>query len=158
MSNLNLYKTQPTVVAVYVICKKNDFTKYLLLRRAGFLEGVWQTVTGKVKENETAITAAKRELFEETGIIFDQLYLADFVDSYFDPRLNCVIQAPVFIAFINSFQEVKLSSAEHDQYKWLDFDEALNHLSFFGQITGLRHIEEYFVRKKPNKHLLLEKT
>ena len=39
----------------------------LLLHRQD-KDGYWQSITGSLEENESPIEAAKRELFEETGI------------------------------------------------------------------------------------------
>src|SRR5690242_19533034 len=51
--------------------------KLLLLQRAGKLEtGKWGVPAGKIEKNEIPEQAAKRELFEETGISASVQYLS----------------------------------------------------------------------------------
>ena len=54
-------------VAVIVVCRDH----VLALRRGrhrDFAAGEWELVSGRVREGETLLNAAKRELFEETGL------------------------------------------------------------------------------------------
>lgn len=154
MNNTKFQPIQPLVVVVHVFQTHGDVVKCLLLRRVGYLNGLWQMVTGKVQMGENTVESAKRELLEETGLIADRFYVADFVDTYFDPRHNAIFMAPVFVAFIDSPQRVKISP-EHDDYKWLSIEEAFNQLELYGQINGLKHIVERFINKEPLQHFVL---
>lgn len=144
-------------IAVHVIKMINNQAEYLLLRRCSkFLNGNWQMITGKVHEEESAIAAALRELFEETGLRPDRFYTADIVESFYLPEFDRICHSPVFVAFIDQEQEVTLSPHEHSDYKWLSIAEALPLLEFSGQRAALRHIEKQFVKKIPNERFLLK--
>jgi len=112
-------------------------------------------VSGGIEDGETAIEAAKRELLEETGLIADHLYSADFIETYFDARHDAIFMAPVFVAVVENEQNVKLSDTEHDQFKWLDVSQALGYLDFAGQRNALTHIKERFMEREPSEHLLI---
>ena len=113
-------------------------------------------VAGKIEEGEKVVCAARRELYEETGIKADRLYSADFIETYFDQRYDRIFAAVVFVAFIDNDQEITLSKAEHDAYQWIDIDKSYQYLAFDGQRQGLKHIAENFIHKAPSKHLLIE--
>ena len=46
----------------------NNSNEVLLLKNKGVEENYWITPGGKIEDNETALQAVERELFEETGI------------------------------------------------------------------------------------------
>jgi dATP pyrophosphohydrolase len=155
MSANDSIKIKPSIVIVHVIRINNGAAECLLLRRCSTLKGNWQMVAGKIEHGEKVVDAAKRELLEETGLIADKLYSADFIETYFDARHDSIFMAPVFLALIEKTQQVVLSPKEHDEYKWLSLPEALNYLDFSGQRMALKHIDEYFVKRKPSEHLLI---
>jgi dihydroneopterin triphosphate diphosphatase len=143
---------KPFIVTVHIVKMREKDVKYLLLRRCGkFLAGNWQMVAGKVNEGETATKGALRELKEETGLKPDRFYTADFVESFYLSKFDIMCHAPVFVAFIDNDQEIKLSPHEHDEFKWVTLPEALSLLEFSGQRAALQHIEEQFIKKTPNK-------
>lgn len=147
---------KPRIVVVHVVQVNGNEAKYLLIRRCGkFLPGNWQMVAGKVEEGESTTEGALRELYEETGLRPDRFYTADFVESFFLPKFDMMCHAPVFVAFIDKAQEVKLSPKEHDDYQWLSRQDALSLLEFSSQREALLHIEEQFIKKSPNNRFLI---
>jgi dATP pyrophosphohydrolase len=147
---------KPFHTVVYIIKIDKGKSQYLLLRRCGkILTGNWQMVSGgiNIKRDETAWQAALREMREETNLIPDRFYSADAVESFYEVSRDAIIIAPVFIAFIDTSQEIKLSAHEHDAYKWLPFNESLTYLEFDNQQRIIKHIENNFVAKKPNERL-----
>ncbi|MCI0382405.1 MAG: NUDIX domain-containing protein [Chlamydiae bacterium] len=147
---------KPFIVIVHVFKIIDGLARCLLLRRCGkLLAGNWQMVAGKVHEGESAAVAARRELFEETGLQPDRFYTADFLESFYLEKYDIICHSPVFIAFIDQEQSVILSPQEHDEYKWLSIPDALSLLEFSGQRAALIHIEDQFIKKLPNERFLL---
>jgi dATP pyrophosphohydrolase len=141
-------------VSAFIIKMEKEQARYLLIRRCGkLLHGNWQMVSGKVEEGETAWEAALREIKEETGLLPDSFYAADFVETFYQTEYDAVLSVPVFVAFVSSSQEIKLSPSEHDAYKWLSYEEALSYLEFSTQRDGIRHVNEQFIQRNPNKRL-----
>lgn len=58
------------VIALYVVAMLTSGDEFLLARRSNqnFGKGLYSLIGGKVEENETALAAIKREIFEETGL------------------------------------------------------------------------------------------
>lgn len=73
--------------ATLIFCIRGDQV-LLAMKKRGFGSGKWNGYGGKVKENEHPITAAARELKEESGIIIDERNLGQvaLVDFYFDQK------------------------------------------------------------------------
>src|SRR5467141_1787267 len=92
----------------------------LVLRRgpAGRSPGSWETVHGTVEAGETPVTAARRELHEETGCEPVRLYNASRVEAFYRHRDDAVALGPAFVAFVDRAAEPRLS-AEHDRAEWL---------------------------------------
>ena len=67
------YKT-PISSLVVIYTKQLDI---LLLSRCD-KKNFWQSVTGSLEKNESPIDTAKREVFEETGIVCDNYLLEDW--------------------------------------------------------------------------------
>jgi 8-oxo-dGTP pyrophosphatase MutT (NUDIX family) len=95
--------------------------KILLLQRASNKSepGRWGVPAGKLEKNETPETAAKRELFEETGIDLDA------VPSQIEYLSALFIRKPGYDFIYHSFKvqmgntlpDVHISD-EHQDYKW----------------------------------------
>ncbi|MEI8125515.1 MAG: NUDIX domain-containing protein [Parachlamydiaceae bacterium] len=145
---------KPFHTVAYVMKIEEGKSQYLLLRRCGkYLYGNWQMVSGGIEEGETAWKAALREIQEETNLIPEQFYSADAVESFYEVLRDAIVVAPVFVAIIESQQEIKLSAHEHDAFKWMDYDETLSFLEFDNQKRIIKHIEENFATKLPNERL-----
>jgi dATP pyrophosphohydrolase len=112
--------------------------RYLLLQRrpkstqAG---GIWQTVVGSVRWGEERVQAARREVFEETGLTLLRgitaigyafsfpLRLSQNQESWYAPG-QAQIDNTVFAAETPGDRPVRLS-AEHQSYGWFSLEEAL---------------------------------
>lgn len=137
------------------ICKKNNGTgKYLIIKRSSkTLEGNWQMVSGLVEKGEKPWEAALREVKEETGIIPSKLFSANKTEIFYEANQNCINIVPVFLAFADEDTPVKLNPAEHNDYKWITFEEATEYLTFSQQTSFIKYFEEEFIKKEPNKFL-----
>lgn len=139
------------------ICKiKDGVGRFLLLKRISkYLDGIWQPTTGRIEAGETAWQTALREVKEETQLVPDRFYSANRVEQFYEPSHNCISIAPIFVAFVDSEQNVQLSG-EHSKYIWCTADEAQNHLLFAQQRATIKNIEAEFVKRDPIEFLRIE--
>lgn len=104
----------------------------LLLRRRQ-PEDFWQSVTGSLEWGETPVQAARRELFEETGLnagaglidcqTTNRFPILPAWRTRYAPEVSHNIEHLFRIAFAER-PEIQLDSAEHLEYRWLDRESA----------------------------------
>lgn len=111
-----------------VVFYKNAEVKYLLLR---YEAGHWDFVKGNVEVNESEIDTVLRELKEETGILATQT-LDGFREriQYFYRRQGETIQKEVVFYILQANTEKVELSFEHVGFVWLDYQHALEKLTF----------------------------
>jgi bis(5'-nucleosidyl)-tetraphosphatase len=128
-----------------VYLTKDNQTKYLLLNYAA---GHWDFVKGNVEPNETEKQTATRELQEETGIT-DPHFLEGFREAigYFYRRQGLTVHKEVVFYIIETHtQEVKLSF-EHVGFIWLDYQHAMEKLTFKNAKDTLQKAHEFLKSK-----------
>ena|SRR3989344_647131 len=110
-----------------IIFKKNKEIKYLLLK----YERYWGFVKGNVETNETEKQTVIREATEETGIK-DLNFIENFKEilDYIYKWNNNLISKQVIMFLAETKTENIRLSYEHQGYKWLIYEEALEHLKF----------------------------
>ena len=117
---------------------KNEF---LLLN---YPQGHWDFVKGKIEQNETLYEAAIRETREETGITN-----IEFIDGFeesveYDFRFkkeNIHKKVIFFLAKTNE-KNIKLSH-EHNDYLWLEYNDALKKTTFENAKNVLTKANEF---------------
>jgi 8-oxo-dGTP pyrophosphatase MutT (NUDIX family) len=109
----------------------------LLLRRPADRGSIWQPVTGKVEPEDTdIIAAARRELFEETGIL--NVGALDDLDCEFRfTKEGAEVREHAVAAEVEAACPVALSG-EHVDSAWLPPSAALARLSWDTHREGLR--------------------
>ena len=132
LSNLTLKIPISILVVIY---KSNG--DILLIERAD-RSNFWQSVTGSLDApNEDLALAASREVFEETGIVVDQLPAGALVNMHHQIEYEIYPgwrfrYAPGvtrntehwFALQVPEITPIKLAPREHVAYQWLPFKEA----------------------------------
>src|SRR5450756_716054 len=111
-----------------VFIRQENSTKYLLLNYAA---GHWDFVKGNVEPNETEKETVLRELKEETGIT-DARFIEGFKETiaYFYRRQGLTVHKEVVFFIIETHTEKVELSFEHVGYIWLDYQHAMEKLTF----------------------------
>lgn len=143
-------------IAAYVCKVVSGHGRYLVVRRSTpYLKDTWQMVSGRVEPGETGWEAALREIEEETGLVPDRFYSAELIEQFYEPAQNCVNLVPVFVGFVGTDREVRISE-EHDAFEWIGVEDAGRYLPFEHQRLAIRDIERRFVQETPNEFLRLD--
>jgi 8-oxo-dGTP pyrophosphatase MutT (NUDIX family) len=125
-SSLAVKKTRIVagVVEVYVIRRNAGEWRVLTLQRASDTKrpDSWETVYGKIDDDERPERAAVREVREETGLEIEALYNLT-VTSFYLHEKRTVQLAIAFVAFVRDDSDVTLSE-EHQKHEWLSVDDA----------------------------------
>ncbi len=101
--------------------------KYLLLH---YPTGHWDFPKGHVEKDEKDVDAAKREIFEETGLEIEILFgFNEIIKYHFKEQGVFIEKKVVYFLGITEKEEIKLSY-EHDGYAWLRYEDALNRLTY----------------------------
>jgi bis(5'-nucleosidyl)-tetraphosphatase len=111
-----------------VVFFKGVQVDFLLLQ---YEAGHWDFVKGNVEPNESEIETVFRELQEETGIAATQT-IDGFREriQYFYRRQGETVQKEVIFYLIEADTEKVQLSFEHVGYSWLDYNKALEKLTF----------------------------
>ena len=142
------------MIEAHIFRESGKGIEFLLLKRAEnqVYPGLWQMVTGKIKESEKAYQTAIREIKEETGLTPLQLWVAPTVNSFYEPKDEYICLLPVFAARVEA-DKIQLSD-EHTEYKWVNKTEAQKLLAWEGQRKAVQIIEDYFLNEKSFFHFV----
>jgi len=142
---------QPWNIFVFIFRKRNDKYEYALLKRKD--DGIWQGVAGGGEENETYEDAANREIFEETKLISKSKLYKLTTLSYIEASIfkqnwdDSIIVVPMYYYAINIDDNIIISN-EHTQYKWADYEKAINCLYWHDNKVALYELNERLKRNK----------
>ena len=136
------------LIEAHIFRERNGKLEFLLLKRSPeqYYPNIWQMVSGKIKENETAFNTALREIKEETNLTPEKFWVAPTVNSFYAPDKDYICLLPVFAAKVKYDCEVILSK-EHVEYKWLSPEEAKNLLAWDGQRKSVDVIVDYVLNR-----------
>jgi len=128
-----------------IVLFRNDSDKneFLLLN---YPQGHWDFVKGKIEQNETSHETALRETKEETGITN-----IEFVDGFeesveYDFRLKKedIHKKVIFFLAKTNEKNIKLSH-EHNDYLWLEYNDALKKTTFENAKNVLTKANEFLL-------------
>ena len=136
------------LIEAHIFRKINNGIEFLLLKRADseIYPGIWQMVSGKIKNGEKAYETALREIFEETALKPKMFWAAPNVNSFYDHNSDSISFLPVFAALAADDAAVKISE-EHTEYIWTAPEDAKKLLAWPGQRTSVDIICRYFTEE-----------
>lgn len=144
--------TAPFIV-VYLVRYVENKARFLIIKRDREpYRGIWQPVTGRIEKGEKVWQAALRETAEETGLVPDRFYSANFIEKFYDLRNEFIAHCPAFVGFIDNDANVRLST-EHCESRWVSADEAIEKVVFSEQKKAIAHIKQYFIDNTPSEIL-----
>ena len=115
-------KKIPISVLIIVYTKNKNI---LLLNKKG-KDSMWQSITGSLQINEKPLDAAKRELFEETGIVSNNIidckkeHIFEIYEMWRHKYEDGITHNTehVFKLELDDIIDIKLDSDEHDSFEW----------------------------------------
>lgn len=126
--------------------------RFLILKRSMkelVYPGIWQVITGTIESNETAYKTAIREIQEEIGIQPLKVWNIPQVTSFYDYKSDSISLVPVFGIILSSSKIIL--SEEHDDYEWLDLNEAKEKLTLLSHKEGTQAFFDSILSNPENK-------
>lgn len=120
---------------------------FLLLNKKNDAKGHWGFPKGHVEGTENEFETASREILEETGMLV-VFCGTDRMVSHYSPKPRVEKDAVYFLATVRNNQTVKLQKEEVAEYRWCNFSDAVNLLTFDKDI--LQKFERSFSHKSEN--------
>jgi 8-oxo-dGTP diphosphatase len=119
------------IIAVF----NKDYTRVLMcLRRKDPYMGKYNFVGGKVKAGEDNLSAAYRELFEETGITVEKISLTHFMDFTYYEWDICL---ELYVGILND--DVAVYGEENELF-WIPLTENFFDLNRFAGEGNIGHM------------------
>lgn len=117
-----------------------DRWQVLAMRRAAGTRctGAWEIVHGRIEAGEGPKDAARREVFEETGLTPSRLYSIT-VNPFYLHAYDSVQLAVVFAAVVDGDAPVVLGG-EHDAWEWLTPAGAMDRLAWPREHQALQYV------------------
>ena len=145
---------QPRQVHIYLFRQRAGQYEYAIFQRAD-MPFCWQGVCGGLEGNETLEEGARREVYEEAGIIEHYpLYALESV-SYLPDNIfkettrqiwgNSIVVVPIYFFAMPCEMEIMLSE-EHSEVRWLPYQEAYDLVYYQDQKTALYELNERLIR------------
>lgn len=139
------------LVIPYII--KNESIKYAVYHRSDM--EIWQFIAGGGEDGETPLQSAKREAYEEAGILSDNSFYnletcCSISTEYFKAYSSIwgeeclVIPEYAFAVNVNA-EEMELSN-EHTEFEWLDYEAAKEKLKYDSNKVALWELDNKIKR------------
>ncbi len=125
-------------VIAFVFRQQGNAVQFLMLKRTKERGGFWQSVSGAIKDRETAAQAAMREVEEETGLRLRRYVVADAVNVFYKEAEDTIYVEPVFGIEVGEGKVVL--SPEHILFRWCSPEEAMALLPFEGNRAALKAV------------------
>lgn len=125
-------------------------SKFLVLKRSkdkDFQPEAWETVTGRLEQDESPNDAILREVKEETGLDVEIILPLDTGFFYRGGKEFPMVFIAYYCKYVGG--EINLSW-EHSEFKWITLEEALDipdlkHFHFM--FKNLKNLKEYLPKE-----------
>jgi len=134
-----------SVGSVLFILDTNFNVNYLILN---YSYGHWDFPKGNIEIGESELDTIKREIMEETGIT-DINFIDDFrqqISYRYKKKFKLVNKLVIYYIVETKSNKVVLSF-EHVNFVWLNYNDALNRLSFDNSKKILKNANEFLSSK-----------
>lgn len=130
-----------STVVVAVVFKIKASPRYLIVRRnqAQSGAGYWEFPGGKIELNETPEEALRREIEEELQVTIDTRRL-QFIFKNEHHYTNKKIEISFYLYEIPA--EIDLVLIDHDDFKWCDLNEMLDHQIAAADIPVIQYLQK----------------
>jgi len=128
-----------------VFRRESSKIKYLLIQYGW---GHWEFPRGLIEKGESLEETARREIKEEVGIK-DIKFIPGFKEwfkFFFKLKGKNIIKIATFLLAETRTKKVKLSH-EHKDYVWLEYEEALEKLTFKNSKEVLKKANDFLSRQ-----------
>ena len=125
--------------------RENSRTKYLLIQYGW---GHWEFPRGLIEKGESLEETARREIREEVRIK-DIRFIPGFKEwfkFFFKLKGKNIMKIATFLLAETKTKKVKLSH-EHKDYVWLEYEEALEKLTFKNSKEVLKNANDFLSRQ-----------
>jgi len=128
--------------------------EYLLLKRVPRTEinlpGFWQCVSGALEVGENFEMAARREVFEETGFVLEDVIATGLTFIYpikneWRTLYGTDPSEVVEHVFVSKIQGLPILSDEHCAFEWLSYQKAYQRLTFGDYQSVIQSINQMLV-------------
>ena len=134
-----------SVGSILYILDTNFNVNYLILN---YIYGHWDFPKGNIENGESELDTIKREILEETGIT-DINFIDDFrqqISYRYKKKFKLVNKLVIYYIVETKSNKVVLSF-EHVNFVWLNYNDALNRLSFDNSKKILKNANEFLSSK-----------
>jgi len=127
-----------------VFRRENKKIKYLLIQYGW---GHWEFPRGLIEKRESLKEAAKREIEEEVGIKDIQFIpgFKEWIKFFFKLKGKNIMKIATFLLAETKTKKIKLSY-EHKDYAWLEYQEALEKLTFKNAKEILKKANQFLMK------------
>ena len=143
----------PIQIGVIIFRKaKNDY-EFLLLKRIPEKQGFWQSISGGLESKDKShLDCAFREAFEEAGVkkenvirVINDFYFYKYEDPDFEKGKITLMNHHFYAFQINEGTIVTIEDNpvdEHEEFRWVNFDEALKLLKWENNKKAFRLLKD----------------